>query len=92
MNLNYRSVATIYYANHLLDELLLLLGVACRACWHACPFPDEAIRVDELGHPIVIEDGCVGCGLCEHACLTETPAIRVVTASDEDPAGEAEGA
>ncbi|HID23278.1 MAG TPA: 4Fe-4S dicluster domain-containing protein, partial [Planctomycetaceae bacterium] len=27
-------------------------GVSCKACWHACPFPNEAIRLDERGRPI----------------------------------------
>ncbi|HID78503.1 MAG TPA: 4Fe-4S dicluster domain-containing protein, partial [Planctomycetaceae bacterium] len=52
-------------------------GVACKACWHACPFPDDAIRLNQRGRPVVIEEGCVGCGLCEYACLTDVPAIRV---------------
>ena len=53
------------------------VGVACKACWHACPLPNDAIAFDELGHPVVIDDGCVGCGLCEHVCLTEPSAIRI---------------
>ena len=56
---------------------LPFLGIACRACWHSCPLPNDAIRMDELGRPVVVDDQCVGCGLCEHACLAETPAIRV---------------
>jgi len=52
------------------------IGVSCRACWHACPFRDIAIKLDELGRAVVL-DGCVGCGLCVHACLTEEPAIVV---------------
>lgn len=59
------------------ETCLPFIGVACRACWHACPLPNEAIRVDELGRPEVIDTDCVGCGLCEHACLAEEPAIRV---------------
>ena len=53
-------------------------GVACRACWHACPYPDEAILLDARARAVVVNASCVGCGLCEHACLTEEPAIRVV--------------
>ncbi len=53
-------------------------GVVCRACWRACPFPDEAIRLDELGRPVVDGQKCVGCGLCQHACLAEPEAIRVI--------------
>ncbi len=52
--------------------------IACKACWHACPFPHEAITFDELGRALVVDDVCVGCGLCEHACLTAQPAIYVV--------------
>ncbi len=29
------------------------VGVACRACWHACPFPDDAICLVELFVPRV---------------------------------------
>jgi MauM/NapG family ferredoxin protein len=52
-------------------------GTMCRACWHACPFPDEAIRLDERLRPHVEPDACIGCGLCEHACLTEETSIVV---------------
>ena len=60
------------------DTCFPYVGVSCRACWHACPFPDDAISFDGLGHPIAHEDACVGCGLCEHACLTSTTSIRIV--------------
>ena len=59
------------------ETCLPFIGISCRACWHACPFPNEAIRVDERGRPVVIDDQCVGCGLCEHACLADVSAIRV---------------
>jgi len=61
------------------ETCLPFVGVSCKSCWHACPFPRDAITFDGLGRPIVVEDACVGCGLCEHACLTERPAIRVKT-------------
>ncbi len=53
------------------------LGASCKACWHACPFPHDAISFNKRGRPIVIEKGCVGCGLCEFACLAEEPAITI---------------
>ncbi len=53
-------------------------NTVCRACWHACPFPDEAIRLDERGRAIIVEDKCVGCGLCEWACLMEVSAVEMV--------------
>ena len=52
-------------------------GVVCRACWHACPFPNEAIRFDANLRPVVCPDKCVGCGLCTHACPTEPTSIPV---------------
>jgi len=60
------------------DTCFPYVGVSCRSCWHACPFPDTAISFDSLAHPIVHEDACVGCGLCEHACLTSITSIRIV--------------
>jgi len=50
----------------------------CRACWHACPYPNEAIRFDRRLRPVVVADACIGCGLCEHACPTEERAAIVV--------------
>ncbi|MFO1077632.1 MAG: 4Fe-4S binding protein [Planctomycetota bacterium] len=52
-------------------------GVTCRACWHACPFPDRALRYDDRLRPLVDAEACIGCGLCEHACLVEPAAIVV---------------
>lgn len=65
------------------DTCLAYNGVTCRACWHACPFPDRALRYDALLRPIVDAAACIGCGLCEHACLTE-PAAIVVRRHGED--------
>jgi ferredoxin-type protein NapG len=60
------------------DKCLAWNGVVCRACWHACPFPDAAIELDLRGRAIIIEDACVGCGICVHACLTEPTSITIV--------------
>jgi len=57
--------------------------VICRACWHACPFPDDAIRFDSMLRPVVVEEACVGCGLCDHACPTEVSSIPIRPASTE---------
>lgn len=59
------------------DTCFPYVGVSCRACWHACPFPDAAISFDIVGHPLVHTDACVGCGLCVHACLTAVTSIRI---------------
>ena len=62
--------------------------VICRACWHICPFPNQAIVFDELLRPVVKEDACVGCGLCDHACPTEPSSIPIRPASLADLAAE----
>jgi ferredoxin-type protein NapG len=59
------------------DTCLAWNNVVCRACWHACPFPDDAIGLDMMGRAEVYPDSCVGCGLCVHACLTDEPSITV---------------
>jgi ferredoxin-type protein NapH len=59
------------------ETCLPFVGVSCKACWHACPFPNDAITFNGLGMPVVVEDACVGCGLCEYACLTAKPSIRI---------------
>jgi MauM/NapG family ferredoxin protein len=52
-------------------------GIVCRTCLDACPLQGEAIRQDGELRPVV-DDRCVGCGLCEHRCPADPPAIAVV--------------
>ncbi|MCA9322986.1 MAG: 4Fe-4S dicluster domain-containing protein [Planctomycetes bacterium] len=52
-------------------------GVMCRACWHACPYPNAAIRYDSMLRPVVGASSCIGCGLCDQACLAEPSAIHI---------------
>ncbi len=62
-------------------------GIQCDACYRACPLLDEAIiirteRNERTGKhayliPEVSADACTGCGICEHACITEIPAIKI---------------
>lgn len=59
------------------DRCLAYNQVICRACWHACPFPNAAIRFDPRLRPVVIETACVGCGLCTHACPTTPTSIPI---------------
>jgi len=51
-------------------------GLACDQCLKACPIPG-ALVADAQGRPSVVEDLCVGCGLCEQHCPTEPTSIRV---------------
>ena len=63
-------------------------GIQCDACYRACPILGEAITIEFIRNertgkhakliPVVHADYCTGCGLCEHACVTEKPAIFVL--------------
>ncbi|MCP4725661.1 MAG: 4Fe-4S dicluster domain-containing protein [bacterium] len=48
----------------------------CGACYTICPL--NAVRLDMQRYPEVIEDKCVGCGLCEEVCIVKVKAIRVI--------------
>ena len=39
----------------------------CRTCYDKCPFPEKAIRLDQL-KPVVMAEQCTGCGLCTNGC------------------------
>jgi len=66
------------------DLCLAWNNVICRACWHACPFPDAAIELDLRGRPVVHPGACVGCGLCDYACLTEPSSITIAPAGPDE--------
>jgi ferredoxin-type protein NapG len=53
---------------------------ACGACHTVCPLRNRAITQGLFNAPTVHREHCVGCGLCEEACIVEERrAIRVVT-------------
>ncbi len=52
-------------------------GRTCGVCYRACPLPGEAIKVGLYEQPTVNPDKCVGCGLCEQACIHMPQAIRI---------------
>lgn len=70
------------------ESCVAFWGIQCDACYRACPLMDKAIYLDydkneRTGKhaylkPVVNGDICTGCGLCEHACITEKPAIMVL--------------
>jgi MauM/NapG family ferredoxin protein len=47
----------------------------CGTCFHACPV--GAIKIGLWERPSVVEQACIGCGLCERACIRYPQAIRV---------------
>jgi ferredoxin-type protein NapG len=52
-------------------------GQVCDYCHDCCPEKDKAI-VMEKGKPIVFEDKCTGCGICEFYCPAPGKAIRIL--------------
>ena len=62
-------------------------GLQCTACYRACPELDKAITIEWKKNertgkhayriPVVHEEACTGCGMCEMACVTEKAAIKV---------------
>jgi len=62
------------------DTCLRRDGGSCTMCVDRCPMGSAAIRLRE-GRIEVVEDGCVGCGVCQHDCPTYPRSITVVPRS-----------
>lgn len=52
-------------------------GHDCQICVITCPI--EAINLEDF-KPVILQDKCVGCGICEHSCYTvnNVSAIKTV--------------
>ena len=55
-------------------------GQDCQLCFIKCPLQGDAIYQED-GKPVINEDKCVGCGVCEYACHTinNTCAIKIMS-------------
>ena len=70
------------------ESCIAFWGIQCDACYRACPLFGTAITIEYQQNertgkhafmkPIVHADACTGCGMCEHACVTEKPAIFIL--------------
>jgi ferredoxin-type protein NapG len=70
------------------ESCLALQGLRCEVCYRACPLMGRAIELDfrpqeRTGKhafflPVVNSENCTGCGKCEHACILEEAAIKVL--------------
>lgn len=57
-------------------------GEPCMICVERCPLGAAAIRFEDHGPPVVLSEGCVGCGVCQLYCPTTPKAIAVVPRAD----------
>ena len=77
---NSQSIAQVAMGKAFLskDTCFSYAGRTCGVCYHACPLPGKALTLGLFERPTVNRDYCVGCGLCEYACIHMPQAIRVV--------------
>jgi len=60
------------------DVCYSFAGRTCGVCYRACPLPGEAMTLGLYEQPHIHPEHCVGCGLCEQACIHMPQAIRIV--------------
>ncbi len=52
-------------------------------CYEKCPKKGRAMRIDENNIVYIVEEECIGCGLCVKACRLDKPAINLVKSPDK---------
>jgi Fe-S-cluster-containing hydrogenase components 2 len=53
-------------------------------CYDACPRQNEAMCIDESGIVYIVEENCIGCGLCVKACRFNPPRINIVKSKNKN--------
>jgi MauM/NapG family ferredoxin protein len=59
------------------ERCITYQGTSCRVCADACPVGDRALTIDEAGHPVIRQEGCVGCGVCVRECVTSPSSFQL---------------
>ena len=62
------------------ERCITFHGNACGVCAGVCPVGEAALAIDAGGHPVIRQEGCVGCGLCVRACVTTPSSLRLIIA------------
>jgi ferredoxin-type protein NapG len=70
------------------ESCIAFHGLRCEVCYNVCPARDKAIDLERQHNvrtgkhaliiPVVHSDACTGCGKCEHACVMDEAAIKVL--------------
>ena len=76
------------------EACLSLRGLRCEVCYRVCPLIDRAIiivkrenpatGVHTIFEPVIQKNFCVGCGICEHVCVLDESAIKVISSTRGD--------
>ena len=68
--------------DQIIHKVYTCLQCTDHPCYEACPFKGKAMRINEDGNVYIVEEACVGCGLCAKNCKSEVPVINLVKSSD----------
>lgn len=52
-------------------------------CYEACPKKDSAMHIDENNIVWIDEENCIGCSLCQKACIFTPSRINMVKSKDK---------
>lgn len=52
------------------EHCITFKGTPCRICAEVCPVGEQALAIDEAGHPVLRLEGCIGCGACVRSCIS----------------------
>ncbi|MFW2372770.1 MAG: ferredoxin-type protein NapG [Gammaproteobacteria bacterium] len=70
------------------EACIAFQGLRCEVCYNVCPVQGKAITLDRQHNartgkhaliiPVVHSDACTGCGKCEHSCILDEAAIKIL--------------